>query len=338
MRKRFLLTCLASILLLALVICIAPLIGPHPVSLRKAFMDTASIDGRIVFSIRLPRILMGALAGGTLAVAGVAFQALLRNPLAEPFTLGVSSGASMGAVLAILTGMDIVFLGFTSVPIFAFAGALLAVLVVYYLAGSHRGKKRGRNLRPLPTSTLLLAGVCLAFTFHSVILLAHYAADYGNSYRMLRWLMGGLDVTSMKSVLQVFPFSAAGLAFIGIMSRSLNVMAGGEETAQSRGVNVAQLQKYTYFAASLSTAAVVTVVGPIGFVGLMIPHVTRRLTGPDHRLLLPAAFGLGGVFLVICDTIGRSITAPTEIPVGVVTSLLGGPFAVILVLKTKQTS
>ncbi len=351
MRKRFILTCLWSAAVLLMIIIAAPFIGPHSVSLGKALSDTASVDARVIFWIRTPRVLMAALAGGTLAVSGVAFQALLRNPLAEPFTLGVSSGASLGAVLAILTGADVLFLGFSAVPLFAFAGALLAVFIVYILARGNnikRGKKskkssRSRvykgltNSKALPTSTLLLAGVCLAFTFHSLILLAHYLADYGNSYRMLRWLMGGLDITSMKSILQVFPFSVAGLAFIGVMSRSFNVLSGGEEVAQSRGINVRQLQKYTYFSASLSTAAVVTAVGPVGFVGLMVPHVTRRLVGPDHRLLIPASFGLGGVFLVVCDTMGRTLLAPTELPVGVVTALVGGPFAIILILKSRRT-
>ena len=349
MRKRFILTCLWSAAVLLVVIIAAPFIGPHSVSLGKALSDPASVDAQVIFWIRTPRVLMAALAGGTLAVSGVAFQALLRNPLAEPFTLGVSSGASLGAVLAILTGADILFLGFSAVPLFAFAGALLAVFIVYILARSNsikRGGKRKKssrgykgwgNSKALPTSTLLLAGVCLAFTFHSLILLAHYLADYGNSYRMLRWLMGGLDITSMKSILQVFPFSVAGLAFIGVMSRSFNVLSGGEEVAQSRGINVRQLQKYTYFAASLSTAAVVTAVGPVGFVGLMVPHVTRRLVGPDHRMLIPASFGLGGVFLVVCDTMGRTLLAPTELPVGVVTALVGGPFAIILILKSRRT-
>jgi iron complex transport system permease protein len=335
-RKRFWTTVGWSAALLLVTIVFAPLVGPHLIDPRVALTNPNSLDGRILLVARLPRVLLGALAGGALAVCGATFQALLRNPLAEPFTLGVSSGASMGAVLAILLGLDIEIAGLTAVPAFAFGGGLLAVLAVYWLARTGRGRAGRSSHSPLQTSTLLLAGVCLAFCFHSVILLAHYLADYGNSYRMLRWLMGGLGVTSFRAVLQVLPFAVTGLALVWAVSRDLNLLSGSEPVATTRGVDVRSTQKIAYFAASLSTAAVVTAVGPIGFVGLMVPHVARRAVGPDHRLLLPASFGVGGAFLVVCDTVARTLLAPTELPVGVVTALIGGPFTVAILVKSQR--
>jgi iron complex transport system permease protein len=178
--------------------------------------------------------------------------------------------------------------------------------------------------------------VCLALSFHSVILLAHYLADFGNSYRMLRWLMGGLGVTDFRTVLQVLPFAVTGLALLAAVTRDLNVLAGGWHVARSRGVDVRMTQKIAYFAASLTTASVVAVVGPIGFVGLMVPHVMRMLVGPDHRILLPACCGVGGAFLIVCDAVARTVLAPAELPVGVLTAMMGGPFMIWLLIRQKR--
>lgn len=335
LRRRFVRVSLGALALLLLAATVGPLIGPHPIDLETALFEPGSLDARILLVARLPRVLLGLLAGGVLAVCGVAFQALLRNPLAEPFTLGVSSGASMGAVVAILLGLDVELVGLTAVPLFAFGGALIAVAAVYLIAHSAVQQRGPSGPAALSTGTLLLGGVCLAFCFHAVILLAHYLADYGNSYRMLRWLMGGLGVTSLRAVVQILPFAFTGVLLIWAQARELNLFWGSAAVAQSRGVHVARSQKIVYLAASLAAAAVVTAVGPVGFVGLMVPHLARRFVGPDHRLLLPASFGIGGAFLVFCDTLGRTVLAPVELPVGVVTALIGGPFIVGVLLRNR---
>ncbi|MCD6499879.1 MAG: iron ABC transporter permease [Deltaproteobacteria bacterium] len=322
---------LVSLVSLVVAILGASLIGPYHLDLAGALSGSDPIARRILFAARLPRAIMAGLTGVVLAASGVVLQGLLRNPLAEPYTLGVSSGASAGAVLAILTGANVTVFGMSSVPLFALAGALIAIGVVYLLA-----KSLSRASRGIDSTTLLLAGICLALTFHALILLAHYIADFGNSYRMLRWLMGGLGVTGYRSLFQILPFAATGLAFQFVITADLNVLAGGEDLARTRGVDVAWTQKIAYFGASLATAAVVAVVGPIGFVGLIVPHVVRSITGPDHRILLPAASGAGGVFLIACDTLARTVFAPAELPVGVLTALIGGPFTIILLMRHRE--
>ena len=184
------------------------------------------------------------------------------------------------------------------------------------------------------TTTLLLAGVCLAFCLSAVVMLLHYLADMAVGQSILRWLMGGLAVTSLQVVARAAVPAVVGLALIWAVARELNVLAGGEEVARSRGVNVARTQQLAYLGASLATAAVVAVTGPIGFVGLVVPHSLRLIVGPDHRILLPCSALVGGAFLVACDAVARMLLAPAELPVGVLTAVIGGPFLVWL-LRTR---
>ncbi len=292
----------------------------------RGVISGAYPDREIFLIARMPRVLFGAIVGGALAVAGVLFQAILRNSLASPFTLGISSGSSFGAVVAIWLGLDLVVYGVPLISIAAFIGALLTILLVFFIARSGTG---------LPTFTLLLSGVTLNFVFAALILFIHYASNFQQSYMMVRWMMGSLnDATDFGPVLRTAPFVLVTFAGLIWLSPQLNPLAAGEEWAASRGVDVERVKKLCYFAGSILTGAVTAFAGPIGFVGLIVPHTLRIIVGPDHRLLIPGSFFLGGAFLVVCDTFARTILAPTEIPVGVVTALLGGPFFIFL-LKRK---
>jgi iron complex transport system permease protein len=326
-RGRFLALVGGASLLCVLAVSIAPLIGPVPVSPRIAFADTTSLDYEILIRARLPRTLFAALVGGVLAAAGVVFQAILRNPLASPFTLGVSGGGSLGAVIAIMLGWETTFYGFSFLPLASFGGAFAIVLVVYTLSRTQH------QFSPL---TLLLAGVVLNYICAALILLIHYFSNFTKSFLMMRWMMGGLDVYDYSVFLSLAPFMLVGLPLLLHQSRYLNALSAGEDWAAARGVNVRRLITSEYFAASLITGSVVAFSGPIGFVGLIVPHVLRLVLGADHRVLLPTSLFVGGAFLVICDTTSRTVLAPTEIPVGIFTSILGGPFFLWLLLRRRK--
>ncbi len=319
-------TLLAAIFLL-LAIVLAVSLGSARIDLLGALDGSDAVSRQILIHARLPRIALAVLTGASLSLAGVAFQALLRNPLATPYTLGISSGSSFGAVLAIvgLQWLGLETFAATSVPLMAFAGAGAAVGISYLIA-----RRRGPAL---PTSTLLLGGVCIAFFFGAMTLFVHYVADLGQSYLMMRWMMGSLDVGEFAALGPVLPMVLLGTGLLLAISRHLNLLAGGETVALSRGVDVRRVQQLAYFGASLITAAVVGVAGPIGFVGLVVPHSVRLLVGPDHRVLMPSALLAGAAFLVLCDLVGRTLIAPTEIPVGVITAMTGGPFLVWLLRR-----
>ncbi len=328
-KTRFLLilSCCGLVFLLAAILC--PAVGPTRIDLLRALSlqsDSQNLDRTIFFVARLPRTLFAASVGAALAVSGVVFQALLRNALATPFTLGVSSGSSLGAVLAIRLGLDRMFWGVSLLPVAAFLGAGATILLVYSVAKSRTH---------LPTVTLLLAGVTLSFVFSAFILFLHHLSDFTQSYQMLRWMMGSLDVLEYSVTLRVLPFVAVGFGMLLALSRRLNLLTAGEELAASRGVDVARTLKTGYFAASLMTGAVTAFSGPIGFVGLIVPHTLRLLIGADHRILLPASLLIGGAFLMVCDALSRILMPPVEIPVGIITAILGGPFFIWL-LKTKR--
>jgi iron complex transport system permease protein len=317
----------ACFLVFIAVLLITPWIGASGISMKNVVAGVYP-DREIFLIARLPRVLFGALTGGALAIAGVLFQAILRNSLACPFTLGVSSGASFGAVVTIWLGANLVMLGIPAISIAAFAGALLTILLVFFIA---------RSGDALPTFTLLLAGVTLNFVFAALILFIYYAANFQQSYAMVRWMMGSLgEATDMASVLRTAPFVLVSLLLLILAGPRLNALATGEEWASSRGVDVQRLRKVGYFVGSVLTGAVTAFSGPIGFVGLIVPHTLRLIVGPDHRLLIPSSFFIGGAFLVVCDTFARTIFSPTEIPVGVVTAILGGPFFIFL-LKSRRS-
>ena len=342
--RRFCVVTGAFAVFAAVTVVVAPMFGAEsvgPAEAWRAWLDwRGAADGvprppevDIFFYLRLPRIAMAFLTGAVLSLVGAAFQAMLRNPLAEPYTLGVASGGAFGAALAFFLPVYWPFVAFAwgpfnHVQIFSFFGAALAVVVIYALA---RGKGRRSAVE------LLLAGVTMGMIFSALIMAVRYFTRPDLLVGMDRWMMGGLDVGGWRDVGATLPLLGVGSFALLRRARDLDQIAFGEELAMGRGVHVARLQREIFFAGSMAVGAVVAAAGPIGFVGLIVPHTVRRMIGPDHRLLLPCAMLAGGGFLVACDTFARTILAPTELPVGVVTSLLGGPFFIWLLVRARRT-
>jgi len=311
-------------LLVALATAIAPFVGALPECVQRDGLRAGATLSKIFWDLRVPRVLMAALAGAALAVSGMTFQAVFRNSLAEPFTLGVASGASLGAAVYTHLGLAFSLFWIPGMSWFAFAGAVLAILLVFGLT----------RVRPgFSGATLLLAGVAINFCFSSLILFLQYRSDFTQSYVILRWMMGGLsNVVRYDDVLTVLPLAVVGTLIVLYLTHELNLIATGEDLAASRGVEVNRTKIVLFFAVSLMVGAVVAACGPIGFVGLMAPHICRLLIGPDHRYLTPATLLFGAAFLVACDTLARTVMPPAELPVGILTSLLGGPFFLWLLL------
>jgi len=303
------------------VIVATPLVGAEPVSIRAALAvlggsTAGGIDFDIVFLQRLPRALLGALAGGALGLSGAAFQAILRNPLATPFTLGVASAGSLGAVVVVSLGLVISFGPFSSIQLGALAGAAIDVVLVSALA---------RRTRSGTVGSLLLAGITVSLVAAALMMLLRYLSSPFRLAEMDRWLMGGLDVTGYDPAAGTLPILVLGLAAILIHIRAIDQLSLGTRMAAARGVDVATVQRDVFIGGSLATAAVVAAAGPIGFVGLIVPHAVRRVAPRDHRIILPVSFFGAGAFLVLADTVARVAVAPAELPVGVLTAAIGGP-------------
>lgn len=313
--------------LFVLVLLAAPFIGPEPIGAGEIFGESGSTRFFIFWTLRVPRLLLGLLAGAGLSLAGLTFQALFRNPLATPFTLGVSSGAAFGAALAVTLGLEGLYLGADVTALFALAGALLVVFVLYRLS------RRGRGLSTLH---LLLAGVAISYFFSSLLLFTQYLADFTQTFRVVRWLMGRLESIGYGDALTILPAFLVALGILVAYRREMDLLVTGEEIARSRGVPVDRVRVRLYLAASFLTATIVATCGPIGFVGLVVPHVLRMLLGLSTCYLIAGSVLVGGPFLVICDVIARNLMVETELPVGVITALLGGPFFLWLVIRRKD--
>ena len=328
-RRRVLIVVSGFAIFTGVVMVWAPTVGSTQISLARTFDRSipweSNVDAQIFFVARLPRVLAGAMVGAALAAAGVVLQALLRNPLATPFTLGVSAGGSLGAMLAVTMNLEFGVLGVTSIPLASFAGSIVATAIVYALATSQR--------RGLSTNVLLLAGVTLNSFFSALILFVQYLADFTEALRAIRWMMGGLDVAGYAPIVAALPFLLVALAAFAILPRTLNLLSAGAEAAAAKGVDVVAAQRLAFFSASLATGAAVSLGGPIGFIGIVVPHLVRLMIGADHRIVLPASTLFGASFLVLCDLAARTLMAPLEIPVGVVTALIGGPFFLWLLVK-----
>lgn len=295
----------------------------HPI-LGDRFPGWTVSEASIILDLRLPRTFSGAIVGGALSLAGAVLQALLRNPLADPFVLGISSGAAVGAVLAILVGLGSTFLGIYAVPGAAFGGALLTLLLVYFIS-----RVEGR----VPTQTMLLSGVIISSFFSAIIMFLISITSNEQIHSIMFWLMGNLEYTGSQSLLVIFLYFLTGSAVLFLLAKDFNILILGEEAASGLGVEVERVKKIAFVFASLIIGAVVSVSGLIGFVGLVVPHVVRLIWGPDHRFLLPASVLMGAMFMVVADTVARTALAPSEIPVGVVTALGGAPFFVYLLRK-----
>lgn len=341
MRKRFLILALLAVVLVVTAF-VAMLVGtlgpigpgkPEYISfgdavdaIFKGHGDYPNYYNDIFWQVRIPRVLLAAAVGAALACAGTAMQAVFRNPMADPFIVGVSSGASLGAVVAGMTSFaTVAVLSSIITPAFAFASALGTVLLVYYL-GVVGGK--------VYVNTLLLSGVAVAAFLGAMVSLLVYFN--GQQYHKLAfWLLGSLSAPSWNAVWVVVAAVSIGVTVIFISCRDLNALLLGEETAHNLGVNPESLKTSMLIVAAVMTAAAVSFTGVIGFVGLIIPHMVRLLVGADHRILVPAATLTGASFLVMADTLARTIISPTELPVGIVTALCGGPFFLYLLRRNR---
>lgn len=322
-RSRLATVMILSVALAGAAAILLPLIGSSTISWQRVWAGE-SPDSEILWQIRLPRVLLAMIAGGALSIAGVLFQALLRDALATPYTLGVSGGASLGAVLAISLGWRNVA-GMSAIHAAACVGALITLAVV--LAAGTRGRR-------LASFTLLLAGVTVNSICLAAILFVHNISTLGQSIAITRWLMGGIEPVPISQIGWMAAAVLPAALYTFALSRQWNLIAVGEEWAQIRGVSTSKYMLVGYVVSSFLTGIVTALTGPIGFVGLIVPHALRLAIGADHRLLIPSSFFMGAAFLGVCDTVARTALAPAELPVGVITAMLGGPFF-IWILRTR---
>ncbi len=281
--------------------------------------------GAIIWDVRLPRVILGFLTGGALAVCGGAYQGIFKNPMADPYILGVSSGAALGAAIGIVLHFDTSFMGMGGTAILAFIGAFVTIFLVYRIS---------RVGRRVPVGSLLLSGIAVGQSLSAFMsLLMIFNVQSMNA--IMFWTMGSFNGTGWDQVFIVLPFVLLGCVVLATTVRELDIMLLGEDTATQLGVDTERLKKKVLIASSIVVAAVVSVTGIIGFVGLVVPHVVRMLTGPKHRVLLPLSMVLGGAFLVCCDTLARSVGSQ-GIPVGMITAAFGGPFFIYLLRKTRK--
>jgi iron complex transport system permease protein len=306
------------------VVAIAPFIGMEIITPGHLFKN--DLQSTIFFSLRVPRVCVAFIAGAGLALCGMMFQAMFRNPLADPFTLGISSGASCGAAATILLGLNGAVFGVSFISLGAFAGAAISMACVYLIS----------SLQRTPSSlTMLLAGIAISFLFSSILMFMQYLSSLRDSFHIIRWLMGGIEVFGYHQILSMLPFVMAGMAILFFKLSELDHLLVGDDLAKSRGVRVNMTKNLLLLAATLIVGSIVAVCGPIGFVGLMTPHICKMVFKTRHAILGPASFMAGGIFLVLCDTLARVVIAPAEMPVGVITALLGGPFFLWLLFIRK---
>jgi len=282
----------------------------------------------IVLQLRMPRVILGFLVGGSLASVGVMLQALLRNPLADPYILGVSSGSALGVSLAVLFGIGTMAWAIPVLPVCGFLGGLLALLVLYRISATTYDR--------LPVHSVLLAGVILNAIFSALIMFVTSIMEPNRAFAMMAWLMGSLSAPLDQTLLALSAYLAVCLVLLFRQVSVLNIMTLGEEPARSLGVDTERAKRSILMTAALITGAVVSVSGMIGFIGMVVPHAMRLMLGADHRLLLPASALVGGAFLMTADTFARSAFGPSELPVGIMTALAGGPFFIYLLVWRKD--
>lgn len=279
----------------------------------------------IVLNIRLPRILLAGLVGAILSLVGTSYQAIFKNPMADPFVMGVSSGAAFGATIGIVLGLNKGVFGFGFTSVLAFIGALITTVIVYNLA---------RTGNKISTTSILLAGIVMSSLLSAGISLM-MIFNHNELESIVSWTMGSFNGASWKQIYVIIIPTILGLVFLSSLAREMNAIVMGEEDAQNIGVNVELVKKLILITASLLAACAVSVSGIIGFVGLIVPHLFRLLFSSDHRVLLPVSVIGGAAFLIICDTLARTVVPSMEIPVGIITSVFGGPFFLYLLKKVK---
>ena len=318
-----------ALMVLAAVMLMCSLMGTERISLKAVFdgvgpQTAVNPDYEIFVHVRLPRIILACLVGAALACSGVVFQALLRNPLADPYILGISSGAGLGAIIAVIGGLNWTLLGRSPIAVFAFAGALGTVWLVWFI---------GRLTGKFHVTGLLLAGVVVNAFFSAVIMFLISVAKSQQLYSTIFWLMGNMAEEGFLALWIGAGCVTAGALALFYISPQLNAISFGEDDARSMGVNPARTRTIAFAIAAAITAIAVSLSGLIGFVGLIVPHGVRLVFGPDHRQLLPLSGIVGAIFLVVADTLARIVVAPAQLPVGVVTAIVGGPFFLILLVK-----
>jgi iron complex transport system permease protein len=325
--QRFLLPVVLLLVLVALGLflpCVGPTLNPENYA-----PDVYREICRQIYWLRFYRTALALIAGGGLALAGLVFQAMFRNPLATPYTLGVASGAAFGAAVCLQTtirlGLPGLIGAIPTVSLGAFLGASLAMGIVLVLS----------RHRDTSSEQMLLAGVAVNFFFSSLIVLVQYLSSPHDAFQILRWTMGGVQNAIPADLYRLTPIVLLLMLFLAVQSRTMNVFVTGNDRAKSLGINVEHFRTALFIVTSLVVGLIVSVTGPIGFVGLIVPHVARLLVGPDHRLLIISTGFLGAIFLALCDTMGRWLFYPAELPVGIITSLLGAPFFLWLLLKKK---
>ncbi len=298
-------------------------IGPSKIAPNELF----SKEFISIAILRLSRIILAFIAGAALSVVGAALQAILRNPLSDPYILGVSSGGGFGAAISIYFGISISIFGIETLPIFAFLGALLSIFMVYNI--SNIGGRR-------PIQTLILSGVIVGILFSSLLMLFVFSSSKEEIHNILWWLLGSLQVFNLRLLSIVAAINIAGIFIIWFYTKELNAILMGEEDAEHMGINVEKIKKIVLIVSSLMVGSIVSISGIIGFVGLIIPHMMRLIVGPDHKVLIPASALFGSIFLISCDTLSRVIIAPSEMPVGIITSLVGAPYFIVLLRKKQK--
>jgi iron complex transport system permease protein len=318
--------CLA---VLVLIMCLCASVGTQKISLQKVLAGPGevageNIDYEIFVGVRLPRVILAALVGAALACSGVVLQAILRNPLADPYILGISSGAGLGVITAIISGITWGFWGGSPIAVFAFAGALGTVWLVWCI-GHFTGKSQ--------VTSLLLAGVVINAFFSAMIMFLTSIAKSEQVHSTIFWLMGNITEKSLSVLGVSAACFLAGIFALFCISHRLNVLTLGEDEAKGLGVDTARTRVIAFGFAAFITAIAVSLSGLVGFVGLIIPHGVRLIFGPDHRQLLPLSAIIGSIFLIMADTIARVIVAPAQLPVGIITAIAGGPFFLVLLAK-----
>lgn len=318
-----------------LIVFIAILFGSEalrPYDVIKTLIETITghhdtgISQTILFQIRLPRILLAVVVGGSLAAAGGVFQAILKNPLADPYVLGISSGAALGVLISLFAQINITILGFTSTTFLAFMGAIMTLYIVYKLSNIN-----GRT----PPQTILLVGVMINAIIFAIILFLTLVIDSNQFYKIFFWLFGYISSPDYTSLAIISLFAIAGLIILLTQAGSINLLTLGDDTAQTLGLDVERVKRKIFIACALLVAAAVSLCGPIGFLGIIVPHIVRLLFGYDYRIILPISVIGGGIFLVIADTLARTVISPVEIPVGIVTALCGGPYFIYLMRRKR---
>ncbi|MCK9574191.1 MAG: iron ABC transporter permease [Candidatus Omnitrophica bacterium] len=311
-----------KIILLGAILILVIIFGVLKGSVNLSFSELFASENRQILHLRLVRVILAIIAGSGLSVCGIALQAILRNPLAEPYLLGTSSGAGLAAVIALTLGLAV-----TYIPFAAFIGAILSTLLVYYIS-----RERGK----IGVQSLILSGIIVSIAFSAIILFLLSTSEREALHGISWWLWGNLEVFDFKLLSIVGVIVAFGIFTVYMFSQDLNAISIGEEEAVHLGINVELMKKILLFLVSLITAAIISVCGVIGFVGLVIPHMSRLIIGPNHKLLIPVSCVLSSAFMILCDSLARTIFAPSEIPIGVITAIVGAPIFIILLKKSEE--